>query len=111
VVDELVTRAAADPKVNFTRKGADKEWKATPENIAKLKAGLVQMIGAATGGPQRYTGKSMKEAHKGMKITAAELDAMAADLKASLDKLKVPAAEQAELLKIVAGTKNDIVGQ
>jgi hemoglobin len=109
VVDDFVTRALADPKANFTRKGTAREWKATPENVAVLKRQMVQIIGSVTGGPQKYTGSSMKEAHKGMKITAAEFDALAADLKASLEKAKVPAKEQGELLAIVAGTKKDIV--
>jgi hemoglobin len=85
------------------------EWQATPENVEKLKVRLVQFIGQATGGPQKYAGKDMKTTHKGMKITNAEFDAAAADLKASLDKLKVPAQEQSELMAIVGGTRNDMV--
>jgi hemoglobin len=109
VVDDFVARAAANPAVNFTRKGTPAEWKATPENVDKLKKALVDFIGSATGGPQKYTGKDMKSLHAGMKITQAEFDAAAADLKASLDKAKVPAKEQRELLKVVAGTAPDIV--
>jgi hemoglobin len=109
VVDDLVARAAADPKVNFTRKGTPKEWKPTPENVEHVKKMLVELIASATGGPQKYTGKSMKDVHAGMKITHAEFDALAADLKATLDKFKVPAREQDELMKIVAATAPDIV--
>jgi len=109
VVDDVVARAATDPKVNFTRKGTAREWKATPENIAKLKSSLVQMIAAATGGPQKYTGKSMKDVHKGMQISDKEFAALIDDLKAALDKLKVAAKEQDELLAIVASTGKDIV--
>jgi hemoglobin len=110
VVDDFVARAASDPKVNFTRKGVPgAEWQATPENVEKLKVRLVQFIGQATGGPQKYAGKDMKTTHKGMKITNAEFDAAAADLKASLDTLKVPAQEQSELMAIVGGTRNDMV--
>jgi hemoglobin len=109
VVDYFVGRAAGDPKVNFTRKGTNAEWKATPENVAHLKQGLVDFVGMATGGPQKYTGHSMKDVHKGMQITQEEFNALAADLKATLDKFKVPAKEQGELLKAVAGTAPDIV--
>jgi hemoglobin len=111
VVADFVGRAAANPQVNFTRKGTAREWQATSENVAHLQKMLVDMIGAASGGPQKYMGKNMKEAHAGMKITAAEFDALAADLKASLDKFKVPAPEQDELLKVVGSTKGDIVEQ
>lgn len=109
VVDDFVGRTAANPKVNFTRKGTPAEWKATPEAVAKLKERLVELVGAVTGGPQKYTGKSMKDAHKGMKITKEEFGAIAADLKATLDKFKVPAKEQEELLKIVGSTAGDII--
>ena len=110
VVDEFVARAAPDPDVNFTRKGVPgAEWQATPENVAHLKMQLVDFISMATGGPKNYKGKSMKESHKNMQITSAQFDAAAKDLKAALDKLNVPAKEQAELMAIVGSTKKDIV--
>ncbi|MDP1798740.1 MAG: group 1 truncated hemoglobin [Planctomycetaceae bacterium] len=109
VVDDFVARAASNPKVNFTRKGTDTEWPATPENVAKLKMHLVNMIGMVTGGPQKYTGRDMKAAHVGMKITNAEFDALAGDLIATLDKFKVPAAEKNELLTIIGSTRDAIV--
>src|SRR5262245_59242151 len=52
VVDDFVGRAASDPKVNFTRKGAPQEWRATDENLAHLKTKLVQFLASAAGGPQ-----------------------------------------------------------
>lgn len=109
VVDDFVARAAADPKVNFTRKGTAAEWQATPENVAHLKKGLVQLIGAVTGGPQKYEGRSMKDTHRGMRISDAEFNALAADLKATLDKFKVPEKEQGELFRIIESTRKDIV--
>jgi hemoglobin len=110
VVEDFVARAAADEKVNFARKGvAGHEWQATPENVQKLKERLVQFVGVATGGPQKYEGQDMGTVHKGMKITDAQFDALAADLKASLDALKVPAKEQAEFLEIVGSTRGVIV--
>ena len=109
VVDDFVNRAAADPKVNFTRKGTDKEWAATPENVAKLKMHLTQFVAMAAGGPQKYAGKPMKPLHAGMKITEAEFNAIAADLVASLDKFKVPQKEKDELMAVVGSTKGDIV--
>ena len=109
VVDDFVGRAAANEKVNFTRKGTPAEWKPTPEGIDHLKKMLVELVGMVTGGPEKYTGRDMKATHKGMMISQAEFDALAGDLKATLDKFKVPAKEQDELLKIVASTAPDIV--
>lgn len=109
VVDDFVGRAAANPKVNFTRKGHAREWSATPEAVAHLKKQLVTFIGSATGGPEKYAGRDMKMAHTAMKISEAEFGALADDLVASLDKFKVPTAEKNELMAIVGTTKKDIV--
>ena len=110
VVDDFVAYAAPDPKVNFTRKGIPgAEWQATDENVKHLKQGLVDFITVATGGPNMYKGKSMKEVHKNMQITNAEFDAIAGDLKKALDKNHVPADLQKELLDIVGTTRKDIV--
>ncbi len=109
LVDDFVPRAAADEKVNFTRKGTGHEWQATPQNVAQFKERMVQFLGVATGGPQKYQGQDLGTAHKGMKITDREFDALADDLKQSLAKLSVPPREQKELLDIVASTRGVIV--
>ena len=109
VVDDFVGRAASNPKVNFTRAGSPAEWKATDENVAKLKKHLVQMVCAVSGGPQKYEGRDMKSSHAGMKITNAEFDAIVGDLIATLKKFNVPQAEIDELVGIVATTRGDIV--
>ncbi len=111
VVDDFVPRAASDKAVNFTREGHPNHWDATPANVEKLKKHLIQFISMATGGPKTYEGKDMATAHTGMGITESEWTAIVADLEASLDKLKVPAKEHAELIAVVATTHNDIVGK
>lgn len=111
VVDEFVPIAAADPKVNFFRKGHPNEWKPNDAQVATFKTRLVEFVEQATGGPQAYKGKDMATAHAGMEITSAEFDAIGADLKAALDKLKVGEKEQGELLAIVGTTKVQMVGK
>ena len=106
VVDDFVARAAANPKVNFTRDG---KWVASDANVKTLKTHLINFLGGAFGGPQKYTGRTMREAHRGMAITRAEFDALAADLQAVLEANKVPRAEIAEIMKIAASTAADIV--
>ena len=113
VVEDFVNNAAGDPKVNFDRKNPPhpRTWNATPENVAKLKRGLVAFISEATGGPKAYNGASMVEVHRGMEITDAEFNALAGHLKNTLNKLNVPQKEQDELMKVVGSTKPDIVGK
>jgi hemoglobin len=67
------------------------------------------MVCWATGGPQEYTGRSMKDSHQNLMITAAEWEAFLDDLQQTLDKFAVPQAEQAEIKAIVASTRADIV--
>jgi hemoglobin len=74
-----------------------------------LKFQVSTLVCAVTGGPCKYAGKNMKDSHIHLKITEAEWVAMAGDFKASLDKFKVPAAEQKELVAILNSTHNDIV--
>jgi hemoglobin len=111
VVNDFVNNSAADPTINFTRKGEGKEWNATPEAVAHLKKMLVEQICQATGGPQKYTGRDMKTVHKGQNITEAQFNALAAQLVMSLKRFKVADADSAELVAIVASMKGDIVGQ
>jgi len=70
---------------------------------------VTELVCQVTGGPQKYTGKSMKESHANMKITDREWQQFVALFKLTLDKFKVPVAEQSELVGIVVSLKNDIV--
>ena len=74
-----------------------------------LKVHVATLVCQVTGGSCKYVGKAMKESHAGFHITQKEWDAMLVDFRASLDKFKVPAAEQGELFAIVESTKPDIV--
>jgi len=51
----------------------------------------------------------MKDSHRSLIITAPEWEAFLDDLQQTLDKFRVPQAEQAELEAIVASTRADIV--
>ena len=102
VVDDFVGNVAADPRING-------HFAST--NVPRLKAMLVDQVCQATGGPCQYTGRDMKSAHAGMRITDAEFNALVEDLVMSLDKFKVPAPEKNELLGALGSLKPQIVGQ
>lgn len=106
VVHDFVLAAAPDPRVNFFRDG---KFKLDAAGVEMLERRLVELVSAVTGGPLKYSGRDMKSAHVGMKITDAEFDALAGHLVATLKKYKVPEAELMELVGIVAGTRKDIV--
>jgi hemoglobin len=105
VVDEFVSRVAADTAINsfFAATAAD------PKRLAGFKGKLVDQICQASGGPCKYTGKDMKTAHAGMGVTEADFNALVGDLAGALDKFKVPEQEKSELLGALGGMKDDIV--
>ena len=100
VIDTFVARVAADTRIN-------KKFAKT--NIPRVKAMLVEQVCAQTGGPCTYTGRTMKEAHKGMKVTEGEFNALVEDLTSALNTFSVPKKEQDELLAALGSMKGDIV--
>jgi hemoglobin len=76
---------------------------------AGLKHRLTEMVCQGTGGPEKYNGRTMKDAHAHLNITEKEWQAMVADFVKTLNEFKVPEKEQKELLDIVESTKPDIV--
>jgi hemoglobin len=120
IVADFTPRALQDPRVNWDRKGVKQggfslhagkpvTWDATPQNVQLLQNHLVQFLVLATGGPAHYEGKEIKTTHAGMHISNPEFDAVMGDLKASLDRLRLPNTEQKELLSIVESTRPLIV--
>ncbi len=106
VVDDFIDRVMADARLNANPKVNEAHHKVAPAGFKYL---VTEQVCAASGGPQKYTGRSMHDSHAHLAITAAEWDAFLDDLRQTLDKFQVPAAEQAELTAIVQSTRNDIV--
>lgn len=102
VVDDFIANVAADARINSFFANTD---------IPKLKGLLVDQICEASGGPCKYTGKTMKEVHTGMKVKSEHFDALVEDLVKSLDKFKVGEKEKADLLGALGPMKPDIVEQ
>jgi hemoglobin len=100
VVDDFTANVGADARINKFFANSD---------MVRVKAKLVEQIGMATGGPEKYTGKSMKETHANMGVAEADFNALVEDLVTTLNKFKVPPKEQSELLTILGSLKGDIV--
>ncbi len=106
VVDDFVDRIMVDPRLNANPRVDDAHHKVPPAGFKYL---VTEMVGWATGGPQSYTGRSMRESHDHLGITAQEWDSFLDDFQQRLDKFGVPSREQGELKAIVNSTKADIV--
>jgi len=106
VVDDLVDRIMVDARLNANPLVDEAHHRVPPAGFKYL---VTEMVCWAAGGPQKYTGKSMAESHRDLKITSEEWKAFLDDFQQALDKFKVPAEEQAELKAIVNSTRSDIV--
>ena len=105
VVDDFVANCAGDNRISsfFAATAND------PKRLATFKTNLVNQICEASGGPCKYTGRDMKTAHAGMGITNAHFDALVEDLTKTLNKFKVAAADQKQLLGVLGPMRAQIV--
>jgi len=105
VVDEFVSRVAADARINksFAATAADSQ------RLASFKMKLVDQICEASGGPCKYKGKDMKTAHMGMGVGGGDFDALVEDLVGALDAFHAGAHEKDQLLGALGPMKSDIV--
>jgi len=106
VVDDFIERLLVNQILN-ANSAINQARARVPK--AGLKFHVTALVCEVTGGPCRYTGRAMKESHQQLNITEGQWQAMLTDFQKTLDKFKVPAKEQEELITIVASTKKDIV--
>jgi hemoglobin len=100
VVDSFAARCAGDDRIN---------QKFARTDIPRLEKMLVDQVCEAAGGPCVYTGRTMRETHDGMGVTAGEFDALVEDLVATLNEFEVAKAEQEELLGLLGPMRDAIV--
>ncbi|HEY9861840.1 MAG TPA: group 1 truncated hemoglobin [Candidatus Obscuribacterales bacterium] len=106
VVDDFIDRIMDDPRLNANPLVDEAHHRVSRSGFKYL---VTEMVCWATGGPQKYSGRSMHDSHAHLKITAEEWKSFLDDFQQTLDKFAVPAAEQAELFAIVQSTKPEIV--
>jgi len=95
-----------DARLNANPRVDEAHHRVSPAGFKYL---VTEMVCWATGGPQQYTGRSMRDSHVDLAITEQEWQAFCDDFQQTLDKFEVPDAEQNELKAIIASTKADIV--
>ena len=100
VIDDFLGRVAKDERINSGF---------AVGHVPRLRQRLVELVCWASGGPCVYSGRDMKSAHAGMKITNEQFDALVGHLVATLDKFKVPEREKGELLSVLGPMRGDIV--
>ena len=106
VIDDLIDRVMDNPRLNANPKVDEAHHRVSRAGFKYL---VTEMVCGATGGPQQYTGRSMRDSHVHLDITEDEWQVFLADLQACLDHFAVPKAEQGEIFALVDSTKSDIV--
>lgn len=102
VVDDLYQRVTADPELAGFFAGT---------NMAKLKGRQVEFFAAALGGPQAYTGATMREAHRGRGIGQKHFNLVAGHLIAALSAADVPDKTINDITGLLGLLAEDIVSR
>ena len=117
VVDHFSDAVVKNPIVGQKSKNLQlREWHT--KNLGRLP-GLKFMrtlwVSNASGGPFQYTATKpgatplgLEEAHRNLRISPAEFDEVAAELGRTLDFVKVPKRERAEVLAAFAAHKGEV---
>ncbi len=106
VIDDVIERSYVDP-VFAANPRIHKAHKRFPKAVYKFNA--TALACQVMGGPQAYTGRSLKAAHQHLQVNETEWQALIRIFRDSMNSFKVPAKEQNEILAIIESTKGDIV--
>jgi hemoglobin len=106
VVDDLIDRVMVDPRLNANPRVDEAHHRVSAAGFKYL---VTEMVCWASGGPQKYSGRSMGDSHRHLMINEEEWAAFMSDVQQTLDKFEVPQEEQDELKAIVESTKESIV--
>ncbi len=100
IAEEFTRQLLADPRTNFTFADSD---------IKKFTQFFFEQISEVSGGPVKYTGRSMHESHEKLNITNAMFNALVEDLYIALERNDVPYRLQNKIMAIFAPMQRDIV--
>jgi hemoglobin len=99
ITKHLLDRILNNPKIDFLFKETDREY---------LHLKIVDQICMETGGPCKYDGLDMVEAHSGMDIKYAEFDIFVEDFILAMEDAEVPFRLQNKVLAIFAPMREDV---
>jgi hemoglobin len=82
----------------------------SPKSDEELIKLVTDLLCSVSGGPEKYTGMSMLDAHTGMNINHEEFVEVLGDIKLALEKNNVPDADQDHLIALNFSLKDDVIG-
>jgi hemoglobin len=105
LVDDIVAAHMANPIIQ----ARFLPYAEQPERLAAVKRHLRDFLGMGSGGPERYDGKGMAGAHRGMNISAEEYMAAMDDIMAVLATHGADDATRNQVLAIAYSLKGEIL--
>lgn len=102
-MDDLLERLVGDPQLGVFWRGK------CLDSRKRDRQHLVDFLCEAAGGPAAYTGRDMKTAHEGLRITSSDWDVFVKHAVAALDQCQVAADEQEEFLATAGMLQGQIV--
>ena len=109
VVNNFSDRLVKNPKIVDANPELH-EWHTVTYHtrMPGLKWGRTWWLAMKAGGPFLYTGKEMRDAHFGLKISPEVFDEVSAELANALDDFRVPGREKQEVLAAFAAEKGEV---
>lgn len=105
LVDDIVEAHMNNPVI----KARFLPYRSDPDTVAKVKQHTCNFLGAGSGGPEQYSGRSMLDTHRGMNINEQEYMAVIDDILDTLDKHKIDDQSRKDVLAIAYSLKSEII--
>jgi len=105
ITDDFLARLIAHPQMQRFFLGASESTRTRRRQL------IVDYLCLKTGGPCAYTGRTMKDAHKGLAISQSDWNILTALFHDSLQKVNLPGKEANEIMDLINSTKQDIVAK
>jgi hemoglobin len=105
LVDDIVEAHMSNPAI----KARFLPYREVPDTLAKVKRHTCNFLGAGSGGPEKYDGRSMPDAHRGMNINEQEYMAAVDDILDTLVRHKIDDQSRKDVLAIVYSLKCEIM--
>lgn len=100
IVEGMLLGSARDPRI--ARHFLDID-------IERLREKLIEQLCFESGGPCVYTGDSMEESHKGMRLTPSDFNALVEHLQDAMEAEGVPTPAQNRLLARLAPMRGQVI--
>lgn len=100
IVEGMLLGSARDPRI--ARHFLDID-------IERLRDKLIEQLCFESGGPCVYTGDSMEESHKGLRLTPSDFNALVEHLQDAMDAEGVPTPAQNRLLARLAPMRGQVI--